>query len=1347
MASSTPPRILARHVLEDPRLRVLYVPSMNLMILLPSNESVVTRRRSTPVASGTPRHLSHKNARCCADVTESYVKERLGRSPQMLAYGCPALLDVPRTLRVVTMSFCDGILATVGKNDENHSTVLMLWKSSLQQMLVPIGAKTTKVSEEDKDDVVGCAWVRCTNDRRTIVVVSNECSEAYAIGHHNEPDDDDSDSDLFGDVRRSFTIDHKDRPSAVSACAGNRFTLAFTTGDIALFDARNGMKLLHWSCASSLVDGIMGIRCASTECVRVTSEGQSSSSPNSASSSLLWGLVLSDGSSGIFRSDTSKIELIRMNSSCAIALTSHRRSGTSRSFQNVVAAIGTVDGAVYLYSCSYKCAPRDYPEKARKRSAKEARWTLNRCLSLSHWYYEKDDVGAVRSLSWSSNGRALAAGYASRGLVVWSTSGCRLIRTIPAVKGSSSGDSDRSNNELCGSGVRSVVWNDSCALVVLPKKLRRGSVAIANETQRSSSGHDVLVYLSVLQMVKSSTYDNVGYRPPPVFLGENGLLVLSHHSVSTHLKSSRCGRRVWLQPDKMYLAEMFPLKIASISADGRRIAVAGRRGLSIWSQRTRKWTNFRSRSQERSIICESLCWWNNRAVFVAKRDTSHRVMLSALPYWRLDRSASLLSSDVYVPLSSHLTDSVVRMCATRNSLIVATVTEVVCFSLRSEGTWKTYDGTSRLFVAPRFVVRGSCAHVAHVLNGRVRTSLDTVDDRTSVRWFRRDSHLMDDQKSDERVLGGGTNERYEIVASQLTDSREDEDEAKELEDDGTSSWHMSWNVLPVSRSCGVWDATLWGVLDGRVHLHSIGHTQVGTSEIDATYSTADEWPLSAVIPTFDWNFLEPVIVTTSHTSNVPFFDFHIHSRSCLHVLMRAILSSSELARRALRFVHTYTSVGLGADENMRRALSRVIRDAAMKRESGLLRRLRKLVSALRCSSSEYCKFHFDSLCVDAAYNCDPTQWEFIFAQGMTESVIGFETYLRRIFTQVVTPGKCSRTLSDHRSLPSMETAVRCLTLLKRVRFEENVTLRQLAEPHSRPGTALYTQHADNMTLLEAALSCGDARTSCNTWIRLRRLESECASQGTMLFCIVEECISSTLVQRLISEPREHHHDVAVLTIWTACARLRDSTFKKPKRDPSSVSRSWESSTLLRVFSRLSRVERAIRENDLISKEFRDAIIPALEFAGCFQLSLLCAIVLRSTTTCRSYARRMLRMSRDVSIALSYGADHDDASTAARNFLMPILRSQESSSVTPLKEYVQQQLFRPSLLACSLHDVSHPTTYVSRSNCSLSQSHRRRSRYMHGRFVEETRARAYLAGVISGEHCELLGPLKGPSEGP
>lgn len=61
-----------------------------------------------------------------------------------------------------------------------------------------------------------------------------------------------------------------------------------------------------------------------------------------------------------------------------------------------------------------------------------------------------------------------------------------------------------------------------------------------------------------------------------------------------------------LRPPAAYLAANWPLRHAALSADGADVAVAGTRGLALYSRRSAHWRLFGNVSQERSLAVQVL---------------------------------------------------------------------------------------------------------------------------------------------------------------------------------------------------------------------------------------------------------------------------------------------------------------------------------------------------------------------------------------------------------------------------------------------------------------------------------------------------------------------------------------------------------------------------------------------------------------------------------------------------------------------------------------------------------------------------------------------------------------------
>ncbi|ETV99348.1 hypothetical protein, variant [Aphanomyces invadans] len=84
-------------------------------------------------------------------------------------------------------------------------------------------------------------------------------------------------------------------------------------------------------------------------------------------------------------------------------------------------------------------------------------------LSLGLWGYSSDDVGPVSSLAFTDDGRAIAIGYARRGLSVFSTDGCKLMSTLHQV------GVGPSKTEVAPYGVQRVSWSHAAlTLAILP---------------------------------------------------------------------------------------------------------------------------------------------------------------------------------------------------------------------------------------------------------------------------------------------------------------------------------------------------------------------------------------------------------------------------------------------------------------------------------------------------------------------------------------------------------------------------------------------------------------------------------------------------------------------------------------------------------------------------------------------------------------------------------------------------------------------------------------------------------------------------------------------------------------
>lgn len=79
--------------------------------------------------------------------------------------------------------------------------------------------------------------------------------------------------------------------------------------------------------------------------------------------------------------------------------------------------------------------------------------------------YSMDDTGPVSCIAWTPDNSAFAVGWKSRGLTVWSVSGCRLMSTIRQIGLSSVSSPIVKRNQDCKyeplmSGTAMLQWDD-----------------------------------------------------------------------------------------------------------------------------------------------------------------------------------------------------------------------------------------------------------------------------------------------------------------------------------------------------------------------------------------------------------------------------------------------------------------------------------------------------------------------------------------------------------------------------------------------------------------------------------------------------------------------------------------------------------------------------------------------------------------------------------------------------------------------------------------------------------------------------------------------------------------------
>lgn len=257
-----------------------------------------------------------------------------------------------------------------------------------------------------------------------------------------------------------------------------------------------------------------------------------------------------------------------------------------------------------------------------------------RILSLEEWGHRVQQTGPVSVVDWSPDCRALAVGYAHQGLVVWSPSGCRLMCTLRQSSAVSTASRLQSSSLVTGesgtnisslslpsgevdfgaveNGTKALAWGPlGYQLVVaeasnthtiqeihfaktLPNHHRVAQSRVSGTSQSGEEIHVLQAHDRLLVITEA-----VEAQDRHLGLSSNSLeaAAASNDLVVHHIPLPSA-----------YLSANWPVLHAAISPNGLDIAVAGRRGLALYSRSSDRWRLFGDVSQERRIRCQAMSW-------------------------------------------------------------------------------------------------------------------------------------------------------------------------------------------------------------------------------------------------------------------------------------------------------------------------------------------------------------------------------------------------------------------------------------------------------------------------------------------------------------------------------------------------------------------------------------------------------------------------------------------------------------------------------------------------------------------------------------------------------------------
>ncbi|KAI8819877.1 RIC1-domain-containing protein [Fimicolochytrium jonesii] len=254
--------------------------------------------------------------------------------------------------------------------------------------------------------------------------------------------------------------------------------------------------------------------------------------------------------------------------------------------------------------------------------------------------WSEAQIGGVSALDWSTDGQALAVGWSSGGLSLWSMYGRLLMTTFSEELRSSSSEEDDPVVEGYFTGVRDLGWGvGDFDLFVLPKCLH-------NE--------DVTGDIYVLPFAKSALVDNFTQAR----IAWNCLLTFTSIALISD-----------------------PAHYVALNANGNYIAIAGSRGLAHYSAASNKWKLFGNEQQEQSFrIIGGMHWYRN-ALITGCEDLETQTYEIRV----FSREGNLVLTNVLV--NEPLPASVIAMGMTDANLLVYTADNVLRqYLVTSEGT-------------------------------------------------------------------------------------------------------------------------------------------------------------------------------------------------------------------------------------------------------------------------------------------------------------------------------------------------------------------------------------------------------------------------------------------------------------------------------------------------------------------------------------------------------------------------------------------------------------------------------------------------------------------------------------
>ncbi|KAI9252811.1 RIC1-domain-containing protein [Phascolomyces articulosus] len=269
-------------------------------------------------------------------------------------------------------------------------------------------------------------------------------------------------------------------------------------------------------------------------------------------------------------------------------------------------AVGTKSGKVYVYSANnYISAPTLSHEFIRQSNGPaDMRSKINATES------------SIKSLAWTSDGYALAVGFESKGIAIWSVYG-HLLSSISDIDdiffSQRDGDEPYLSQDSYIKGVSSLFWgpgNHHLFILSAPELKDKSDDYFAIESERAS--------LFTIPFAKSAitNFHNADNARRGLLQMDDRILLYNYggdyqeNNTTTIDPDAVLWTQVLYPP--MYITDHWPIRYSSISSDGKFVAVAGRRGLAHYNTFSNRWKMFGNQQQEQGFLVRGgMAWYKN----------------------------------------------------------------------------------------------------------------------------------------------------------------------------------------------------------------------------------------------------------------------------------------------------------------------------------------------------------------------------------------------------------------------------------------------------------------------------------------------------------------------------------------------------------------------------------------------------------------------------------------------------------------------------------------------------------------------------------------------------------------